>query len=490
MWNRKVFIRIVEVLLCVACVVALRVTDDESKRVFHYLRNRSLQWSLLNNVTWGVIGQAFATVTCGGYLIITIGLLIAAATGELRGRKTECFFLGLGVIFFGIVGGLSLASLDSVPQDLIDNAAVLGTLCLLTALVFIADLLMSSHQGKKKHDATQTFGSKETGSVSKRITIQREYVNKFDSKSVKKLESSDEVLKFSVKPMTMMTVEKETKIVKSNGSMENLNDSRDSKGQVTNGFKKSEGSRLHDNLEGIDYIDRPTTDRNFNREEQRRHSLRLSEVPVEDQNKKFQNAEKQTLDYPQNVDNYRRHLRDSEEPFEIEKQRMRKENDIFRTQDIYQRPVDELDTPRFPATLEKREPIFAKIVNPGVKIMRVDRDVEETIENYRFSDSSQYDNVPTRMFSSSNGFGKKNRDAVFSVPRPSRLYKHQEKTKDEIEMLEEYFNAYRTASIGTQTGNRLPSSPNDPGYVRHTASNWPQNLRIKTPGGSPERDRV
>lgn len=112
-------------------------------------------------------------------------------------------------------------------------------------------------------------------------------------------------------------------------------------------------------------------------------SLRLSEVPVEDQNKKFQNAEKQTLDYPQNVDNYRRHLRDSEEPFEIEKQRMRKENDIFRTQDIYQRPVDELDTPRFPATLEKREPIFAKIVNPGVKIMRVDRDVEETIENYR-----------------------------------------------------------------------------------------------------------
>ncbi|XP_051169492.1 uncharacterized protein LOC127286902 isoform X5 [Leptopilina boulardi] len=455
MWNRKVFIRIVEVLLCVACVVALRVTDDESKRVFHYLRNRSLQWSLLNNVTWGVIGQAFATVTCGGYLIITIGLLIAAATGELRGRKTECFFLGLGVIFFGIVGGLSLASLDSVPQDLIDNAAVLGTLCLLTALVFIADLLMSSHQGKKKHDATQTFGSKET-----------------------------------VKPMTMMTVEKETKIVKSNGSMENLNDSRDSKGQVTNGFKKSEGSRLHDNLEGIDYIDRPTTDRNFNREEQRRHSLRLSEVPVEDQNKKFQNAEKQTLDYPQNVDNYRRHLRDSEEPFEIEKQRMRKENDIFRTQDIYQRPVDELDTPRFPATLEKREPIFAKIVNPGVKIMRVDRDVEETIENYRFSDSSQYDNVPTRMFSSSNGFGKKNRDAVFSVPRPSRLYKHQEKTKDEIEMLEEYFNAYRTASIGTQTGNRLPSSPNDPGYVRHTASNWPQNLRIKTPGGSPERDRV
>lgn len=33
-------------------------------------------------------GAAFATATCGGYIIITTGLLIAAATGELSGRKT------------------------------------------------------------------------------------------------------------------------------------------------------------------------------------------------------------------------------------------------------------------------------------------------------------------------------------------------------------------------------------------------------------------
>lgn len=43
-------------LLCIACVVALRVTDDESRRVFSYLRSRSREWSLLNNVTWGSIG--------------------------------------------------------------------------------------------------------------------------------------------------------------------------------------------------------------------------------------------------------------------------------------------------------------------------------------------------------------------------------------------------------------------------------------------------
>lgn len=106
-------------------------------------------------------------------------------------------------------------------------------------------------------------------------------------------------------------------------------------------------------------------------------SLRSTDIPKEDENKKFQNAEKQTRDYhPQNINNnYRRHLRDTEETFNIGQQ--------LRAQDIYQRPIDELDTPRFPATLEKKEPIFAKIVNPGVKIMRVDRDVEERMENYR-----------------------------------------------------------------------------------------------------------
>lgn len=64
----------------------------------------------------------------------------------------ELFLLGLGVILFGIVGALSLASIDSVPEDLVDNAAVLGALCLLTALVFIGDLLMSPPRKKDKQD--------------------------------------------------------------------------------------------------------------------------------------------------------------------------------------------------------------------------------------------------------------------------------------------------------------------------------------------------
>lgn len=55
----------------------------------------------------------------------------------------------------------------------------------------------------------------------------------------------------------------------------------------------------------------------------------------------------------------------------------------YKRQDIYQRPIDEIDTPRFPTESEKKEPTFAKIVNPSVKIMRVERDIEEELDNHR-----------------------------------------------------------------------------------------------------------
>ena len=72
----------------------------------------------------------------------------------------EIFFLGLGVILFAIVGALSMASIENVPEDLIDNAAVFGALCLLTALVFIADLLISAPKKKDKHDMTKLLTDK------------------------------------------------------------------------------------------------------------------------------------------------------------------------------------------------------------------------------------------------------------------------------------------------------------------------------------------
>lgn len=115
-------------------------------------------------------------------------------------------------------------------------------------------------------------------------------------------------------------------------------------------------------------------------------SHRSSEALEEDRNRKFQHAERQTRDVSQNLEKSRRYLKDSEDPFENGNvgNHLRKEDEFFRLPDIYQRPVDELDTPRFPISMAKKEPLFAKIINPGVKIMRVDRDVDETIENYRY----------------------------------------------------------------------------------------------------------
>lgn len=55
---------------------------------------------------------------------------------------------------------------------------------------------------------------------------------------------------------------------------------------------------------------------------------------------------------------------------------------IYKSRDIYQRPIDEIDTPRFPMEYEKGDPVFARIVNPSVKIMKVERDVEEALDNY------------------------------------------------------------------------------------------------------------
>lgn len=57
---------------------------------------------------------------------------------------------------------------------------------------------------------------------------------------------------------------------------------------------------------------------------------------------------------------------------------------MYKSRDIYQRPIDEIDTPRFPMEHEKGDPLFAKIVNPSVKIMRIERDVEEALDSYRW----------------------------------------------------------------------------------------------------------
>nr|XP_033324041.1 uncharacterized protein LOC117219198 [Megalopta genalis] len=451
MWNRKVFIRIIEVVLCLACVVALRVTDDESRRVFHFLRSRSREWSLLNNVTWGAIGAALATATCGGYIIITTGLLIAAATGELTGRKTELFFLGLGVILFGIVGALSMASIENVPDDLVDNAAVFGALCLLTALVFIADLLMGSPK-KKISPAMAELSSKKA------------------------------------KHLAALTTEKESTPAKSSSKAAKSDD-----GTVNDGFDKAEERHQKSSPDEISEDPRRW-------EQDRPTSQTFKMMPRDVENGQAIRDESERREYTQNFENGRA-LRDSARLRSSEMQkngirdsyksdhRLDMPKIVYKVQDIYQRPVDEVDTPRFPMEMDARGgTMFAKVVNPGVKIMKVEHDVDEAFESYRYSDTSQYDNVPIRMRGTSSSNQKKNRDVTFNVPSPPKGYgKAYDRSKDEMEMLEECFGSLRTASTSTQTPGaaRTPSSPTDPGYVRHTASNWPQETKTRTPGGSP-----
>lgn len=52
------------------------------------------------------------------------------------------------------LGGLELAALDSLPEKLVDNAAIIGTLTLVTAALFLLD--MGGPKAKKNNQHSQT----------------------------------------------------------------------------------------------------------------------------------------------------------------------------------------------------------------------------------------------------------------------------------------------------------------------------------------------
>ncbi|XP_063995317.1 uncharacterized protein LOC135172839 isoform X2 [Diachasmimorpha longicaudata] len=442
MFNRKVFIRIISVLLCIAAVVALRVTDDESRRLSHYLRNYNREWSLLNNVTWGSVGAALATVTCGGYVIITMGLLCAAATGELHGKKTEFFLLGLGVVLFGVVGALSLASIENVSPDLVDNGAVLGALCLMTALVFITDLLMTTpEQRQEKQQPDDTLPYKEPAN-----------------------------------PMTALSMEKETGLSKKNGSIQRLHE-HGASGNINEGFDK-QSPKNHDNgIQSSDTIHRSTmSDVAISPEYTNSFDEDIKFIDAESQIREAQNDSR----HSENADRYRQL---DGEITEVYKHGAKNERNFYKEQELVSRPSDEVDTPRFPIMSDKYEAAFSKMINPGVKIMTIARDVDVNSYNNhgRYSDSSQYDNVPTRI---APGILKHDRDRYYNIPRA--LGKNHR--RDEIDALEEWVGVLRKSTTGTQTRN-IPSSPTEPGYVRHTANNWPREMQGKLSGSTIQGER-
>ena len=67
------------------------------------------------------------------------------------------------------LGSLEFAALDSVPQDLVDNAAVIGTLSLVTAALFLLD--MGGPKARKTAQQVQT----PPRSISKPVETQQIY---------------------------------------------------------------------------------------------------------------------------------------------------------------------------------------------------------------------------------------------------------------------------------------------------------------------------
>ncbi|KAK6643280.1 hypothetical protein RUM43_004785 [Polyplax serrata] len=135
----------------VFCMIYKRVTDDEANKLFYFLQKFSREWPLLNNVTWEENGAIFADITYGSYIIIVIGLIIGQCSGELqRCRKLENFFLLVGALLFIAAGSLELAALESVEERLVDNAAILGVVSLLTGFLFLIDLLTAKKRRKKE----------------------------------------------------------------------------------------------------------------------------------------------------------------------------------------------------------------------------------------------------------------------------------------------------------------------------------------------------
>lgn len=67
------------------------------------------------------------------------------------------------LILFFFVGSLAYASIDSVPQHLVDNAAILGTLSIVTGVLFLAD--MGSPKKRKPRPPTPPASRKASEQV-------------------------------------------------------------------------------------------------------------------------------------------------------------------------------------------------------------------------------------------------------------------------------------------------------------------------------------
>uniref|UniRef100_A0A8D8X8W2 Uncharacterized protein n=1 Tax=Cacopsylla melanoneura TaxID=428564 RepID=A0A8D8X8W2_9HEMI len=156
--NKWAAFKLTELIMCLLCLIYKWITDEEASRLFYLLEKISREWPLQKNITWNQAGDMFADVTFGSYAIICLGLLISSCSGELGYmRKTETVLLGIGVLMFFGVGCMVLASIDSIPHNLVDNAVILGTLTLLTGLLFLLDMGVTGNRHKSRKGQDSEF---------------------------------------------------------------------------------------------------------------------------------------------------------------------------------------------------------------------------------------------------------------------------------------------------------------------------------------------
>jgi hypothetical protein len=81
-------------------------------------------------------------------------------------------------------GSLEFAALDSLPEDLVDNAAIIGTLTLATAALFLLDL--GGPKAKKTSQQSQTQPRSVSKPVETRSVTQQVYDIEKDVEKEKK----------------------------------------------------------------------------------------------------------------------------------------------------------------------------------------------------------------------------------------------------------------------------------------------------------------
>ncbi|XP_063825479.1 uncharacterized protein LOC135075038 [Ostrinia nubilalis] len=443
--DKWVALKIVEFVLCVACLVTKRVSADDEVRLSLLLQKLSREWSLLTSVTWDSVGGAFADAVYGGYVIITFGLVLARIFQEIpKGRRIlEGIFLGFGMLFFIILGGLELASLDSVPKKLVVNASVLGTLSLVVAALFLLDLM-----GPRVYTATKQAQTDSTSTP----------------KTDKKLS---------------MTTQSQTSPPVANG-----NGHLTSEKQNGHGADKQNG-HLADKQNGqltAKQIDRPERPKDLDLEKnQTEKSGKKEDSMFFDEPKhgytKFDDIEDilektkfGSLRSGIEGGNYVR----LSDPL-IEPNRLHYEQELAKFNEKYFKEyldsyVDgsKLSVMKEDYLPELQTPVFAKVKSGRLKTLY--DDVSPTYEPKRQSKSpSRVKTVPSPTLQQLEDY----------LRSSSRSRRGDTPAVFPMEPIEERDRE------GPDAEGRASGTPTDPGYVQYTAKKWPDKREIRTPRHSP-----